>query len=228
MMGTLSEQLRVLIAKSGVSRYELAKQVGVAESVLSRFMSRQHGLTLATVDRLGVVLGLSLQVSVQAVELPARHAKAMQVTVDTTRPTRKRSKGEPMQATELPSTPDWNEVASRYAKLAHEEHFSSRRGVWTLAGFGRQRVLCYYNNNPYAQHPDAREWELAELRRWLEENGHVELGFGCHPPLQAPESPGYTTAILIAGGAKVQLQLRDKVREILERSRERQARESSS
>ena len=217
---TLSEQLRAQISDSGVSRYELAKQVGVAESVLSRFMSGGHGLTLATVDRLGAVLGLSLHVLVPAVQLPVRQAEAMRDLAATASTTRKRDRRKPMQSIETSTVYDWSAAATRCARQAHEKHFSSRRGLWNLGSIGGRRVFCYYNNNPYARQ-EVREEEHAELRRWLREAGHEELGSGCHPALDDEESPGYTTAILINGGPRVMQQVEKTLREILERSLQR-------
>jgi transcriptional regulator with XRE-family HTH domain len=57
---TVSERLRAAIEDVGVSRYRLAKETGVAESVLSRFVRRQRGLDLASVDRLATYLELDL------------------------------------------------------------------------------------------------------------------------------------------------------------------------
>ena len=57
---TLTTQLRDAVEHCGVTRYELAKQTNVSESVLSRFVRGQRGLTLATADRLVEQLGLEL------------------------------------------------------------------------------------------------------------------------------------------------------------------------
>ncbi len=58
----LSDQLRRILAESGLSRYEIAKRSGVDEAALSRFASGQRGLTTETLDRLGEALGLELKV----------------------------------------------------------------------------------------------------------------------------------------------------------------------
>lgn len=57
---TLSDQLRQIIADSGLSRYEISKRSGVDEAALSRFANGKRGLTTETLDRLGPVLGLEL------------------------------------------------------------------------------------------------------------------------------------------------------------------------
>ena len=57
---SISEQLRHAIESAGVSRYRISREVGVSEAALSRFMSRERGLTLQTLDRLAGYLGLTL------------------------------------------------------------------------------------------------------------------------------------------------------------------------
>lgn len=56
----ISQQLRGAIDTSGMSRYRICKEVGLPESTMSQFMSGQCGLALATVDRLGELLGLTI------------------------------------------------------------------------------------------------------------------------------------------------------------------------
>jgi plasmid maintenance system antidote protein VapI len=55
-----SEILRQAILDCGRTRYELAKETGVSQPVLSRFVNGQRDLTLATVDKLAPTLGLEL------------------------------------------------------------------------------------------------------------------------------------------------------------------------
>ncbi|HUT12137.1 MAG TPA: helix-turn-helix transcriptional regulator [Thermoguttaceae bacterium] len=57
---TLSDQIRRLIESSGMSRYEIARQTGIEQSVLSRFMSGERGLTTLTLDRLGELFDLEV------------------------------------------------------------------------------------------------------------------------------------------------------------------------
>ena len=56
----LSQQLREAILKASMSRYQLAKESGVGEGSLSRFVHRQQSLTLDSVDAIGEVLGLQI------------------------------------------------------------------------------------------------------------------------------------------------------------------------
>jgi ribosome-binding protein aMBF1 (putative translation factor) len=59
-MPKLTDQLREAIDRSGMSRYAVAKAIGLDQSTLSRFMSGKAGLALGTVDELGELLGLKL------------------------------------------------------------------------------------------------------------------------------------------------------------------------
>ena len=56
----LSDQLRAQILAAPVSRYQMARETGVAESMLSRFVNRTRSLDLTTVDKLAAYLGLEL------------------------------------------------------------------------------------------------------------------------------------------------------------------------
>jgi transcriptional regulator with XRE-family HTH domain len=56
----LTDQIRQAVDASGLSRYRICKMLGIAESVLSRFMSRKAGLSLDTLDRLAALLDLHL------------------------------------------------------------------------------------------------------------------------------------------------------------------------
>jgi transcriptional regulator with XRE-family HTH domain len=55
---SLSDQLRRAIDSSGMSRYAVAKAVGLDQSVLSRFMAGKSGLAIETIDRIGALLRL--------------------------------------------------------------------------------------------------------------------------------------------------------------------------
>jgi transcriptional regulator with XRE-family HTH domain len=57
---TVSERLRSAIRSADVTRYRIAQEAGVAESVLSRFMRGERGLDLTSVDRLASYLCLDL------------------------------------------------------------------------------------------------------------------------------------------------------------------------
>ena len=57
----LAEQLKAAIGKSGLSVYRLAKQAGVPQPVLWRFVKGQRDLTLSTASKVARVLGLELR-----------------------------------------------------------------------------------------------------------------------------------------------------------------------
>ena len=54
----LSEQLRAIIEKSELSRYEISKRSGVDASQLHRFVKGTGRLTTDSLDKIGRVLGL--------------------------------------------------------------------------------------------------------------------------------------------------------------------------
>lgn len=58
---SLSEAIRDAIAASTLSRYAIAKQSGVPESVLSRFMARERSISLETAEKLTSLFGLTLR-----------------------------------------------------------------------------------------------------------------------------------------------------------------------
>lgn len=60
-MGTFSDQVRRLIADSGLSSYRLSQLSGVPESTLSRFLRGERTITLETLDRLSAALRLELK-----------------------------------------------------------------------------------------------------------------------------------------------------------------------
>ena len=57
----LEEQLKAAIARSGLSVFRLAKDSGVSQPVLCRFVNGQRGITLATAAKLVEALGLELR-----------------------------------------------------------------------------------------------------------------------------------------------------------------------
>jgi ribosome-binding protein aMBF1 (putative translation factor) len=54
------DQLRQAINNSGMSRYRIAKTLGIGEATLSRFMSGERGLRLDVVEQLASLLKLRL------------------------------------------------------------------------------------------------------------------------------------------------------------------------
>ncbi|HBI47062.1 MAG TPA: hypothetical protein DDY78_30045 [Planctomycetales bacterium] len=56
----LSDQVRRAVDASGLSRYRVSKQLGVAESTMSRFMSGHGGLSMENLDALADLLDLNI------------------------------------------------------------------------------------------------------------------------------------------------------------------------
>ena len=60
MNNKLSDQIRKAIETSGMTRYRLACESGVDQGALSRFVHGKVGLSLAALDRIGLVLRLRI------------------------------------------------------------------------------------------------------------------------------------------------------------------------
>lgn len=80
---------------------------------------------------------------------------------------------------------DWIAVAIGYAKDAHEAHFSSRRGVWTIAD--RPGVVVLYDSAP-------GEWRDVAMDRAA---GDAVLAIADWPP--EGEQRGYTRVVIARG-----------------------------
>lgn len=57
----LSEQIRELIDSSGETRYRIAKNTGIQQSGLCKFMTGKQGLSLEALDTLSVYLGWEIR-----------------------------------------------------------------------------------------------------------------------------------------------------------------------
>lgn len=193
---SFSDQLRNAVRDCGTTRYALAKQLGISESTLSRFLSGERGLTLDVVDRLADVLGLQIFVTVQR----------------TARPTRRGPKPKLEKPMTKPAT-NWRTLAEVAACDACENYFPSRRGIWFLEDVNK---LCVYNNNPYAKHPDLRDEETSAFRDWLQANGIKELAYATYPA--AGEDAGYTYAMILDAGADREAEVAAELRRILAES----------
>ena len=55
-----SDQLRRAVEESDLTRYQIGKQTGIAQSILSRFVNQGAGLSMDSVDKLCECLGLRL------------------------------------------------------------------------------------------------------------------------------------------------------------------------
>ena len=56
----LAESIRAAMQASGLTRYQLSQQTGIAQAVLGRFAAGQRDITLSTASRLLPALGLEL------------------------------------------------------------------------------------------------------------------------------------------------------------------------
>ena len=72
---TVSDQIRQLINRSGITWYRLAKLSGVELSSISRFMNKERSLTTTSIDKLGKVLGFEITTN------PIRVAVSYQGTI---------------------------------------------------------------------------------------------------------------------------------------------------
>ena len=57
---SLSEALKRAIRQSNKTEYQIAKDAGVSQIVLSRFLSGERDIRMATADKIAEVLGLRL------------------------------------------------------------------------------------------------------------------------------------------------------------------------
>jgi hypothetical protein len=53
-----SDEIRAAVENCGKTRYRIAKETGIAAAVLCRFVQRQRGLSMDTLDTLAECLGL--------------------------------------------------------------------------------------------------------------------------------------------------------------------------
>jgi transcriptional regulator with XRE-family HTH domain len=56
----LSDEIRLRVDASGLSRYRISKELGIAESTMSRFMSGRGGLSMENLDALALLLDLRI------------------------------------------------------------------------------------------------------------------------------------------------------------------------
>ena len=57
---SISDQLRAAVEAAEISRYEISRRTGIAQSILSRFINHGAGLSLENIDKLGDCLGLRI------------------------------------------------------------------------------------------------------------------------------------------------------------------------
>jgi DNA-binding phage protein len=63
-----SDQLRRAVKRSEETRYAISQQTGIAQSILSRFVNQDSGLSIESIDKLCEFLGLRLVTDSNAVE----------------------------------------------------------------------------------------------------------------------------------------------------------------
>ena len=68
-MGRLLDEIRDAIEASGKTRYRIAQESGIAQSVLSRLMSGERGLSIEALETLADYLGLEI------IMRPKRHRR---------------------------------------------------------------------------------------------------------------------------------------------------------
>jgi transcriptional regulator with XRE-family HTH domain len=56
----ISDQLRMAIDASGLTRYRIAQETGISEATLSKFYLGQRGLSMKALDTLGECLQLTI------------------------------------------------------------------------------------------------------------------------------------------------------------------------
>jgi UDP-N-acetylglucosamine 1-carboxyvinyltransferase len=179
-MKSFIAQIRDAIEASGVTRYALAEQTGLSESILSRFMSGKQNMSLATVDKIAEALGLEVIVGVQNVQKSRKPG----------RPEKKKPKMEKLKKTTRLA---WELVAVNAAKDAHENNFPSRRGIYVIEDVG----IVYYDNNPYElpREKDPREKLLSQFRDFLKSSKLKEKASAYWPP--NGDDKDYTFAMVI-------------------------------
>jgi len=190
-MASLSEQIREIVKKSTVSSYAIAKQIGVSETLLGRFLSGERGLSLSTLDKLAEMFGIVAEVRTQSLPRPSKRGR----------------KAKEPEMLVMPKTRDalkdhWKKMALACAKDAMENNFPSRRGFYEIADTPSESgsVLCLYNNNPWQDFENGtsprRDKETAEFRKFLKSQRINELAYETWPP-KGREGPGYTYAMLL-------------------------------
>lgn len=56
----LSDEIRLAIEQSGLSRYHIWQETGIDQGSLSKFMDGERGLGLGSIDKLADLLGLHI------------------------------------------------------------------------------------------------------------------------------------------------------------------------
>jgi transcriptional regulator with XRE-family HTH domain len=59
-MPDVNEQIKAAIEASGMTRYQISKESGIAQSQLSRLMNDKQGMRVETLEQLADFLGLEI------------------------------------------------------------------------------------------------------------------------------------------------------------------------
>ena len=70
-----TDQFRYAVENCGVSRYRLSRELGIAQSILSRFVRGEAGVTLSRLDELAKHLGLNVTTGPPKLPKPRRNSK---------------------------------------------------------------------------------------------------------------------------------------------------------
>lgn len=57
---TLADQLRAAVADSGLSHYRIAKDTGISQPIITRFVNGDRSVSLDTAGKLAAYFGMSL------------------------------------------------------------------------------------------------------------------------------------------------------------------------
>ncbi len=190
-MALLSQQLRDLVRQTSTSAYAIAKEAGIEQSAMSRYMNGGR-LTMAKLDQLAAVLGVYVT-SQQVSTFPRPLEKG--------RP-RKHVKGnEKMHKNRAQF------LANLYAGEAFRNHFSSRRGVWHTEHID---CLLVFNNNPFEVDESVRPREMKRLEKRLKAAGIKTLARGVGGD---KATPSYTATLLLDCS-------RDRMQEVIDIARQ--------
>jgi len=216
-MEKLSDQIREVVRRSGVSCYAIAKRIGVSETLLCRFLSGERGLSLESLDKLAEMFGIMVLIGSQTLPRPVKRG-------------RKSQKEDPMIAamSKKQLKEHWKKLAAKAAEEACKENFESRRGLYEVVKTPNARgsVICVYNNNPWDDFKDGksarRDAETEEFRAALAKEGIEELAYETYP--KSGEDAGYTFAMIVDAGIDKLDWMADTLTDIVTKSMDRMER----
>jgi transcriptional regulator with XRE-family HTH domain len=110
---TIGQQLREVIEASGLTAYSLGRDAEVDPGMIQRFLNGERGLTLETINRLGLALGLRLVEGSRSRGRPSKPSRAGTPPVPTPPATALSEDFEPDE-----STPDLQPLDPRSPDLA--------------------------------------------------------------------------------------------------------------